>query len=241
MVIYKITNIKNGKVYIGLTINTSHQRWLSHLSVARNPNKSKIGIDAAIAKYGKDAFIVEDIDSAKTLDELNEKEKYWITYYNSMNPVIGYNIAEGGGGICGYRHSEVSRYKCGSSFRGKHRIKTHDQVDRWRQTCILNNSLKQSEATKKKRSESLKLAYKEGRHSINGKGVGGRPPMTMQEKEANSKNQLGKKTMHNDDLCLNIVVFPLEFQKMLQNNWEFGPVKYYQNISRKNAKKLKII
>lgn len=42
--------------------------------------------------------------------------------------------------------------------------------------------------------------------------------MTMQEKEANSKNQLGKKTMHNDDLCLNIVVFPLEFQKMLQNN-----------------------
>lgn len=43
----------------------------------------------AIRKYGKDNFIIEEIDSAKTQNELNEKEQYWIQYYNSVND--GYN------------------------------------------------------------------------------------------------------------------------------------------------------
>lgn len=43
----------------------------------------------AIRKYGKDNFIIEEIDSAKTQNELNKKEQYWIQYYNSVNN--GYN------------------------------------------------------------------------------------------------------------------------------------------------------
>ena len=56
MWIYKITNIQNNKVYIGQTIR----------------------------KYGKDSFVVKQIDTAKTQDELNKKEQYWIRYYNSV-------------------------------------------------------------------------------------------------------------------------------------------------------------
>ena len=43
----------------------------------------------AIRKYGKNNFIIEQIDTAKTQDELNKKEQYWIQYYNSV--IDGYN------------------------------------------------------------------------------------------------------------------------------------------------------
>lgn len=43
----------------------------------------------AIRKYGKDSFIVEEIDTAQTQDELNQKEQYWIKFYNSVEE--GYN------------------------------------------------------------------------------------------------------------------------------------------------------
>ena len=43
----------------------------------------------AIRKYGKDSFIIEEIDTAQTQDELNQKEQYWIKFYNSVEE--GYN------------------------------------------------------------------------------------------------------------------------------------------------------
>jgi len=43
----------------------------------------------AIRKYGKENFIIEMIDTAESQDELNQKEQYWIRYYDSVNK--GYN------------------------------------------------------------------------------------------------------------------------------------------------------
>lgn len=43
----------------------------------------------AIRKYGKENFIIDIIDTAKTQDELNQKEQYWIRYYDSVQK--GYN------------------------------------------------------------------------------------------------------------------------------------------------------
>ena len=48
-------------------------------------------------KYGEDAFLAEVIDTASSLDELKEKEKYWIKYYNSYGANgYGYNATTGG-------------------------------------------------------------------------------------------------------------------------------------------------
>ena len=88
MWIYKITNIQNQKVYIGQTIRPIEQRFHRHINDAMN-NILDTHFARAIRKYGKDNFIVEEIDSAKTQNELNEKEQYWIQYYNSVNN--GYN------------------------------------------------------------------------------------------------------------------------------------------------------
>ena len=88
MWIYKITNIQNNKVYIGQTIRPIEQRFHRHLSDALN-NILDTHFARAIRKYGKDNFIIEEIDTAQTQDELNQKEQYWIRYYNSVEE--GYN------------------------------------------------------------------------------------------------------------------------------------------------------
>ena len=88
MWIYKITNIQNNKVYIGQTIRPIEQRFHRHLSDALN-NILDTHFARAIRKYGKDGFIIEEIDTAQTQDELNQKEQYWIRYYNSVED--GYN------------------------------------------------------------------------------------------------------------------------------------------------------
>ena len=88
MWIYKITNIQNNKVYIGQTIRPIEQRFKRHLNDALH-NILDTHLARAIRKYGKDSFIIEEIDTAETQDELNKKEQYWIRYYNSVED--GYN------------------------------------------------------------------------------------------------------------------------------------------------------
>ena len=88
MWIYKITNIQNNKIYIGQTIRPIKDRFHRHINDAMN-NVLDTHFARAIRKYGKDNFIVEEIDIAQTQDELNKKEQYWIQYYNSVEE--GYN------------------------------------------------------------------------------------------------------------------------------------------------------
>ena len=88
MWIYKITNIQNNKVYIGQTIRPIQQRFNRHINDALN-NILDIHFARAVRKYGKENFVVEEIDKAQTQDELNKKEQYWINYYNSVEE--GYN------------------------------------------------------------------------------------------------------------------------------------------------------
>ena len=99
MWIYKITNIQNNKVYIGQTIRPINQRFHRHLNEAIN-NILDTHFARAIRKYGKDNFIIEEIDTAQTQDELNQKEQYWIRFYNSVEE--GYNETD-------------AIYKCGGN------------------------------------------------------------------------------------------------------------------------------
>ena len=88
MWIYKITNIQNNKVYIGQTIRPIQDRFHRHINDALN-NILDTHFARAIRKYGKNNFIIEQIDQAQTQNELNKKEQYWIQYYNSVQE--GYN------------------------------------------------------------------------------------------------------------------------------------------------------
>ena len=97
--IYKITNTKNNKIYIGQTIKTVSERLNKHIQEARceaNGTRPPNYFHSAILKYGEDAFVTEEIDTAKDANELNEKEIYWIDYYQATDKSIGYNLMTGG-------------------------------------------------------------------------------------------------------------------------------------------------
>ena len=65
--IYKHTNKKNGKVYIGKTLDKPEDRWRDHVNEA-NSGKYNYRFHNAIRKYGEDAFSMEIIEkcSAKS-------------------------------------------------------------------------------------------------------------------------------------------------------------------------------
>ena len=88
--IYKITNLVNNKIYIGQTIHTLEYRFKQHI------NKSGCTkLHNAIVKYGKENFIIEEIEKVPQ-NILDEREIYWISYYDSTNRKLGYNILKGG-------------------------------------------------------------------------------------------------------------------------------------------------
>ena len=89
--IYIIRNTINSKVYIGQTKVSLKLRFQNHLSAARNGKDYVIG--KAIRKYGEENFYIELLEEC-TIEELNERERYWISYYDSYNQ--GYNRTVGG-------------------------------------------------------------------------------------------------------------------------------------------------
>jgi len=114
MIIYKITNSINSKVYIGQTIETLEKRWRRHTwnsTIKRNA----MAITNAIIKYGKENFIIEQIDTAISIEELNEKEVLYIKEYNSISP-NGYNLKDGGNNR---KLSEETKLKISISNKGK--------------------------------------------------------------------------------------------------------------------------
>ena len=98
--IYKITNKINGKSYIGLSINIE-ERFKEHYR--QDKEKGKV-LYSAFQKYGIENFDFSIIELCST-EELNEKEKYWIAYYDTYNN--GYNATLGGEGNCRINHQEV--------------------------------------------------------------------------------------------------------------------------------------
>lgn len=86
--IYKIENLINGKIYIGQSIEIE-KRWKKHLAA-----QDDFLIHKAIRKYGKNNFnftILEECD----IKDLDEKECYWIKFYDTIIP-NGYNMVTGG-------------------------------------------------------------------------------------------------------------------------------------------------
>ena len=86
--IYKITKKSNGKSYIGQS-NDIERRLIEH------KYKTDIPVELAIQKYGIEAFDYEIIEEC-SLEQLDEREKYWIAHYNTFKG-FGYNCNEGGG------------------------------------------------------------------------------------------------------------------------------------------------
>ena len=93
--IYKITNLVNGKVYIGQTLNPS-KRFKKHIYSLKNNSHYNIYLQNSWNKYGIDNFEFKIINSANKLNDANLLEIQYIKLYHSTNPTYGYNIESGG-------------------------------------------------------------------------------------------------------------------------------------------------
>jgi group I intron endonuclease len=142
MIIYKITNTINNKVYIGQTIVKLSDRISGHYADSKRDRKTKCKtkISKAISKYGFENFHFEIIDKASSQEELNEMEEKYIKMYNSNIDEYGYNLLSGG-------HQN-----------GKHSEETKAKISAWLKANPINHWLgkKQSAESSRKKSEAMK-------------------------------------------------------------------------------------
>lgn len=91
--IYKITNIENGRTYIGQTRQTFKERWRTHVKrgVKAEPTTQN-KLYSAMWEDGIENFTFEVIATCK-VDELNQKEKEYIAFYHA--DTWGYNGTSG--------------------------------------------------------------------------------------------------------------------------------------------------
>ena len=89
--IYRISRRDSDKSYIGQSRDI-FKRWKEHSNLSR---KKLSCISSALKLHGLGSFVWEVIEEC-TLEELNDREVYWISYFDSMSP-NGYNLTSGGG------------------------------------------------------------------------------------------------------------------------------------------------
>lgn len=93
MIIYKITNQLNDKVYIGQTIRSFKTRIYAHKKQAI---ERRLPIQRAIYKYGFENFKFEILCECINQNDLDNMEIFYIWAHGSTNPELGYNLENGG-------------------------------------------------------------------------------------------------------------------------------------------------
>ena len=120
--IYRITNIVNGKQYIGQTARKDpHHRIKQHFFHSRN---SVDLVSFAAQKYGVKSFVWDILICCTTQSDLDFWEKHFIAFYNTLAPV-GYNLRIGGKTFCTL--SSEARQKISKALKGKPKTKLHRQ------------------------------------------------------------------------------------------------------------------
>lgn len=135
--IYKITNLKSNKCYIGKTARNYKDRWAEH---ERYKNKHPYNTWKLYRMLNSipTEFISWEIIEEISNEKLNEREKYWISFYNSFKD--GYNHTLGGDGGPLYNYEELVSYWMGEAKKNKKKTAQHFNMD-YTYCCKLLRSL----------------------------------------------------------------------------------------------------
>lgn len=118
MIAYKITNLVNGKGYIGITSQSIARRLASHRSLARSGDGRTLY--RAMRKYGMQNFLIEQIGSAFDFEELKKVEQQLIKENETYAAYgKGYNETFGGDGVIGVRFTNEQKARMSASRKGR--------------------------------------------------------------------------------------------------------------------------
>ena len=115
--VYCIKNIKNGKVYVGVTTQAIRVRWQRHLALARRGGGS--AIHCALRKYGAESFSIAELERCSSQPLLFVAEQRWILELRSFGGRRGYNRTLGGEGLLGFDFPDSARAKMGEKSRAR--------------------------------------------------------------------------------------------------------------------------
>lgn len=137
-IIYKIINKQNGLIYIGQTTTTLKRRWQGHKSALKSQIHHNELLQRAYNKYGIEPFEIFLIERCN-IEELDERERYWINYYDSTNRSKGYNFESGGNKL--KKHSPETIEKFILHSRGENNKLTSEQVIEIKKSIIAGETL----------------------------------------------------------------------------------------------------
>jgi group I intron endonuclease len=164
--IYCIENIVNNKKYIGQSCNIKsrfgNHKWL--LNNNKHPNEY---LQNAWNKYGQEKFLFHVIEICKD-DQIDDREKHYISLYNTTNHIFGYNLDSGGN--LNKRHSDKTKEKMSNSAKGvlpSEETKQKISINRKGKMCGSDHFMygrHLPEETKKKLSESITGMFANEKH-----------------------------------------------------------------------------
>lgn len=171
--VYKIVNLNNKKLYVGSACDVLRRKE-EHFRMLRGGYHNNTYLQRSWNKYGGKKFRFVILEKCPT-EKLIEVEQKWIDTYESYKFKNGYNRSRVAGSMLGYRHSDAAKKRMSASQTG--RTHSEESKEKIRQAHLgvpktqehRNNiwrnrqGWRHSEETKKRISESLKVAVKEGR------------------------------------------------------------------------------
>lgn len=149
-IVYKITNVKDGQMYVGTTIKTLKKRWSSHKTSAKTVLSSKTPILEAIRNCGENSFLVEVIEECED-KERYERERFWIKELETVES--GYNIISG---CSKFNHEEIVKLliETGSAYQAA-KIANCSTSHAWKVAQENNIKIKESPQTMKRKIKAI--------------------------------------------------------------------------------------